>query len=458
MITRRSFLSTYSLGGAAFLLSPLINGLIREAHGQPQTRQLSLFYVFGTGFHPDWEFTPEDMKGKPASLDGPTAFQWPTAFAPLERYRNRVLLVDGLKNDTQTDGHLSGYAALSCVVNRDLPIGMKPLVAAGISIDQHVAQTLGKGTQFPSVRFGLHGSYWAPLRKSVFAYGKDQPAEHVQDPLLLHKTLFAKVTGSQDPMQNKSDTLLLDTIKGQIKSVQTRLAGPEREKLGLYLSTIEGLEKRMSSGLKCSSVPVAPAAATNTNCHASECTGPKVPEDALESMMNMSLIAAVCGMTNVICVSDAAPGSHGEQTRFKRIAAGTQFASQGYVSQPDHEGETLGKPMRQIVRRYQTSVLAEAIRVLSGIKVGDKTLFDQSTMLFMSENADDHHADRKSWPLLLIGNAGGKLRVDGRYLKYSNRAVGDLFSTLATGLGRPTNDFGAGGYTKVQGVLSEILA
>ena len=64
MINRRSFLSTWSLGGAAAMLSPLVGGIINEAMGQAPRRQLALFYLFGTGFHPDWEFTPEDLKGQ----------------------------------------------------------------------------------------------------------------------------------------------------------------------------------------------------------------------------------------------------------------------------------------------------------------------------------------------------------------------------------------------------------
>lgn len=454
MITRRSFLSRCSLGGAAALLSPLVGGLLREAHGQTPTRQLALFYVFGTGFHPEWEFTPEDLKGKPASLAGPTNFRWPTAFAPLEPYRNRILLVDGLKNQTHTDGHAAGYGALSCRIDRSLPHAKKYRIPAGITIDQYIAETLGKGTPLPSVRFALKGAHWTPTGKSVFAFGENRAAEHILDPALFYRTLFGTVTGGQTPTQTKSDTLLLDTIRGQVKRVEGHLAGPEREKLGLYLGVIEELEKRMSAVLRCGSIPAAPRA---LSCPKDKCSQP-VSEDALESMMNMSLVAAVCGLTNVICVSDGAPGAHGTQTRFRRIAAGTPFESEGQVSQPDHDPESTGKPKRQIVRRYQTGVLANAIRTLSGVKVGDRTLFDQTTMLFMSENGDDHHASHKRWPLLLIGNAGGKLRVDGRFLHYPDgRALADLYSTLATALGRPTNDFGKGGTTPVQGPLSEIL-
>jgi len=448
MINRRSFLSTWSLGGAAAMLSPLVGGIINEAMGQAPRRQLALFYLFGTGFHPDWEFTPEDLKGQAPSLAGHTGFMWPTAFAPLEPFRNRVLLVDGLSNPVanKDGGHSGGFGALSCLAPASGGNINPALYAGAITIDQYIAKKLGAGLPFPSVRFGVGGKREVSVRSTIFAFGPDQPATHTQDPILHHQTLFGQVTGGQDPSRSKTDTLLLDTVVGQVKRLQPHLAGSERAKLDEYLTAIEELERRQTAVLTCAGAPRAPAA-------------PRAPEDALESMMNMSLIAAVCGMTNVICVSDGSPGAHGTQTRFKRIAAGTQFEAQGYVSQPDHDPESTGKPKRQIVRRYQTGLLANAVRTLSAVKSGDRTLFDDTVMLLMSDNGDDHHSRKNRYPLLLVGNAGGKLKVDGRHLHYPNgRALADLFSTMATALGRPTDDFGKGGRAPTQGPLTEILA
>jgi hypothetical protein len=448
-MNRRDFLSTASLGGAAAVLSPLVGGLVNEAMGQVSTRKLALFYVFNGGFHPDMEFLPDDLKGKSPGPGGVTSFRWPSALAPLEPFRSRTLLIDGLNNHGHTDGHVCGYAALSCRTDRALEILKRHTIPAGITIDQYIAETLGKGTSFSSVRFGSGGSGWKPIKAHAFAFGKDKPADHILDPVLYHRTLFGKVAGGQDPTQSKSDTLLLDAIRGQIKRVQARLAGPEREKLDVYLGSIAELEKRQSAALKCGPAPKAPAAVP--------ASGPKGSEDLLEAMMSMSLVAAICGMTNVICVCDG-HGSHGKQTKFSRIAAGTELESAGFVAQPDHDPPAASRSKRQIVRRFQSGLLAGAIRTLSGVKVGDKTLFDDSTMLFMSENADDHHSKHQRWPLLVIGNAGGKLRADGRFLGYSGRALADLFSAMATALGRPTTDFGKDGTVAIQGPLGEVLA
>jgi hypothetical protein len=458
MITRRSFLSKSSLGGAAALLAPMVGGFLREAYGQAPTRQLALFYVVPDGFHRDWEFLPDDLKGKTIGPEGTTTYQWPTAFAPLEPFRNRMLLVDGLKNNTTTESHATGFLGLACMRNDAVEFTRRPLFAAGPTIDQYIAETLGRGTAFPSVRFGAVGDYFAPTRSSVFAFGKDAPAPHILDPLLYHRTLFSGVTGGATPEQSKSDTLLLDTITGQIKRLQGKLAGPEREKLGAYLAAIEQIEKRQTTALKCM-VPPAPAPLPNSaGCKGNDCKGPKPSENGIEAMMSMSLIAAICGMTNVICVSDGGPGGHGSQTHYSRIVAGTQFAAAGFVMLPEHEGENLGRPMRQIVRRYQTGVLADAARTLSGVKVGDRTLFDQTAMILISENGDDHHANHNEcvWPLLLIGNAGGKLRADGRFINYNRRPLGDFFSTLATALGRPTTGFGDANVP--QGPIAGLLA
>jgi hypothetical protein len=79
---------------------------------------------------------------------------------------------------------------------------------------------------------------------------------------------------------------------------------------------------------------------------------------------------------------------------------------------------------------------------------------------------------------VVIGDAGGKQRADGRYLKYPSFWVGgsfftqadmtrsphpdvhswgDFYCTLAHAFGAPTDTFGKAGNEPVKGPLKELL-
>ena len=75
-----------------------------------------------------------------------------------------------------------------------------------------------------------------------------------------------------------------------------------------------------------------------------------------------------------------------------------------------------------------------------------------------------YRAGVRSWPLALLGNAGGKLKVDGRYLRFpkfdapGGRTLPDLYCSLATALGVPTSTFGMGGNEMVKGPIELLMA
>ena len=72
------------------------------------------------------------------------------------------------------------------------------------------------------------------------------------------------------------------------------------------------------------------------------------------------------------------------------------------------------------------------------------------------------------WPVVLIGNLGGKLQTEGRYLQFPNygskahRTTANLFCTLLHAAGKPRDKFGVAdpGLKDINqtGIVSELLA
>ncbi len=194
--------------------------------------------------------------------------------------------------------------------------------------------------------------------------------------------------------------------------------------------------------------------------------GPTRPaEDILQSMHDMGTAALVCGITNVLGVAFGTGHSHNFFPRFYRLASlvpKQYWDGSNYVAGAHHEN---GPQLHQmnVLHNFNAGLIARTLDVLSTIKEGDGTAADNTVCIYLSENGDAHHAERKRCNVVVVGNAGGKLRADGRFISYpakptkGYRSLADLYCTIATAMGVPTDSFGKGGLETVQGPMAELL-
>jgi hypothetical protein len=462
-LSRRSFVQKLALGAGATLLNPIARTLVAEAQGQVRERKIAIFFLVGNGIHHDWNFTPpefasSDAKKFPAVLDGPRTFTWPDMFAGLGRHKAQTLLIDGLANrpPTGASGHSGGYTALSCqpaanrMSNEDGPPG-------GITIDQHLAQLLGKHTRNKSVLYGVSKVEGSQLAR-VFAAGHRKPQPHFQSPGLLFDDLFGTIATDMAGVRQGAfrQRVLMDSMRADVKRLEGALAGPERQKLGDYLTAVEEMEHRLQLSMKLTctvDAGLAPSADRKL-----------VVEDRLDAMTAMATLAVTCGLTNVVGVSAGCGFSHNYFPIYERIHVGTRFEAEGHVSGKLHDPREIQAPAMALIHSYHLGLIARMRDSFEKIRVGDRTLADNSVALYLSENGESHHADKNRWPVVLVGTAGGKLKADGRFLRYpakpspGYRSMADLYCTVATACGAPTDRFGQGGNEPVQGPLPEILA
>jgi hypothetical protein len=159
--------------------------------------------------------------------------------------------------------------------------------------------------------------------------------------------------------------------------------------------------------------------------------------------------------------------SHNTMPEMRKLLAGTPYETAKYesgFSGLGHERRELQAPVMDLVWNFAGRLIAQTIQSLATIKVGDRSLWDGSVFVLLSENGEEHHAKHIRWPVALIGNAGGKLRADGRFVRFPRkktagaRSLADLWCTIATACGVPTNEFGKGGNEPVQGPLDTLLA
>ncbi len=470
-VSRRSFIERLGLGAGAVLLSPIASALVSEARGQVNDRKIAFFMLSGNGIHPDWLFTPKEFAARSQPddvltvqstlLDAPKTFTLPPMFKAMEAYRSRMLLIDGLANKVTGASHSTNYGALSAMGDENGDEGSPggefgP--PAGITIDQFIANQIGTKTPRKSVLYGISTAETATAagHYGIFAAGKDKPLPIYQNPSALFTDVFGKAmtpapnapTGGNDKAAARQ-RLVFDTIRGDIKRLEGALAGTEKRKLELYLEAIEEFEKNQQAIKLVTANCTIPPVPMGT---------PATPVDALESMNLIGTLALTCGVTNVVGVSCGCGPSHDTFPDLGKLFSGTNH--ENIDGHADERGRT---EAFTIMYNWLGKLMARTIQSLATIKVGDRTLWDNSVFVFTSENGEDHHAHYNRWPVALFGNAGGKLKADGRFLRFpargssGYRSMADLYCTLATALGTPTNDFAKGGPEPVKGPIDLLM-
>jgi hypothetical protein len=469
-ISRRSFVEKLGLGLGAALLSPIAETLVNEARGQAAERKIAFFILAANGLHYQWNFTPPEFPTPDNSdvwtpvLDGPTRYTMPPSVRPLEPYRSRMLLLDGLCNENRVGGdggHSMRFGALSGMPPGN---GKNPALdgtPGGPTIDQYIAGRTSAGRPRKSVLVGI-SSKPDPQYASVFASARDKPEPQFQSPAALFSDLFGTAAGDAAGVNTGAlkRRVLFDTARADVARLEKALAAPERQKLAGYLKAIEEFERRESMLGVLSCRPDAPPAVS------------PAPEDVLESLHGMATLALTCGITNVVGVAVGCGNSHSTFPTLRKLSVGTPVANLlNENGRPlvigngiGHEPRNVQGPAMELVWRWCSTLVARTIESLAKIRVGDTTLWDQSCLMITSENAEQHHADHNRWPLVLVGNAGGKLRTEGRFLRFpmkgaaGNRSMADLFCTLATAFGIPTSDFAKGGNERVQGPIDMLMS
>lgn len=460
VVSRRSFIEKLSLGAGAAVLSPLVGRLVREARGATPARKRFIVVTYPNGGY--WsrlvprEFALSLREWQNDPFENGTRFTLPDVYAPFEPFRSKMVMVDGLVNRTSA-GHF-GWTLLTGVPKLGGGENGQP---GGKSLDQHVAPVLSRGALFSSVHLGsTTGGDGRPgigskLGNHMYARGAGQPVPVQLIPGEAFRSVFpvgAPASGASGPdpelLQRRK---LLDWLADDVRRLRGALAPAERGKLDEYLGSLEEAQRRVTA--------VEQGAAGGASCAGSiKSLDPKTvePDEIFEAQLALGTAAVVCGVTNVLTVSFIGIGK-----AFTK-SLGLEVSLHGI-------GHGSGSPDPYI--RWFAAQTARLLARLDAIREGDRTLLDHSVVLFANDNNEAHHSRGYRYPVVLFGSGGGRLRADGRYVRYPSlrrqtdapngpagmRPIPDLLSTLSHVLGAPVDDWGKGGPDPIKGPLSELL-
>ncbi|MFT5429350.1 MAG: hypothetical protein ACI9OJ_000019, partial [Myxococcota bacterium] len=448
-----------ALGAGAVVLQPFLNALAAESAGQaPPPRIIFLFESNGLW---DYHIQPKGL-GKNGGgwesaadklIDAPLAgHELPEPISPLAPFKDRMSIVLGLSCKQANPNHGAGYGALGCYRGRDNANGSGANALAQ-TVDHALAGSL-PGI-IPVVGLGVHANPDTIFANTVSASAAKRPLPIVCQPDFAFQSLFGSVAEGSAAKAFNSRNKLLDWIRTDIRRVRAELPAMDREKLDIYLDTFEQMRSRQDrvAGIKDH---------LKANLPAIDKFDSKLMTDRFEAQCAVAVSALASRLTNVV-VLDASCGPHGYKT-WKELGVAMDGHGIGHTHPDDPKRDENAIP----IRKFHAQRVADLAQRLGAIKEGNGTLLDNTLIVWMSDSAEEHHGQGGQWPMVVVGNLGGRLKTGGRFLQFpkyaekGHRTLANFYLSLLHAVGDKRDKFGSedAGLKDLDttGPLAEIMA
>lgn len=355
---------------------------------------------------------------------------------------DRATAIFGLSSRIIGGGHSGYHGALSSTRTLSGRAG-------GITIDAYLAglaQVRGE-TPFEATRLNV-GS--GALNFGACAGGPGLSLPMINDPIAAHNVLYGAFAPGQAQRAFNQQRHLLAFLQDDVQSAiaDGRLDTRQTRKLSLYGDSIAAMQLTQS---RLESMALAPA---------------PVPEAGLSpiprfgAMLDLATSALIDGLTNVAVVGSGAGGPFS-----------LNYSSVSSTGRHDmHHGSagdaTLRDAIQEVTRLQVREIARIADRLAQTPEVdGSGSMLDNTIIVFIGDNGEQHHSTASEFPILLIGGdsliaSGGRTLIYPGLSSDGHRQVSNLWNTLGYVVGETLDEFGGeeGTLRRAAGPLDELLA
>jgi hypothetical protein len=426
-LSRRSFLRGVGVSMALpWLESVPVWGddTAKNASSEPPVRFACLFS--GNGFHSkEWWAKGE---GKDMQLG--------KVLESLLPVREKMVFLRGLYNQEALIGGIHSCQTGNLLTGAHLaPAGE---IKSGVSCDQVVAERMKTQTKVPSLVLGcepsiaaIHKNYSMIYSSHISWSSASTPTPLEVYPALAFDRLFRDDVG-------KADKSVLDAVMDDTRGLRNSVSKSDQRRLDEYLSSVREIEQRIDNAGKSGRLqgwrptlakPDMPRPADG------------IPQDIDQHMRLMCDILVLAFRTDTTRVCTLKLNNDHSSLRFPNLPAA---GGKGGIDYMIHHllSHTDGADWLK-VNQFCAQQLAYIAQKLDAVQEGERTLLDNSMILYCSSMMTGNH-NNDQLPVVMVGRGGGQIKT-GRILDYlgkPNRKMCSLYLSLLDKAGVYLKEFG----------------
>jgi hypothetical protein len=390
--------------------------------------RLAVLYM-ANGVHPDL-WTPRG-EGRDFTLS-------PT-LSPLEDLKRDIVVLSNLWNEASKDNNhyvkISGFLT-STRITRTAGVDLN---CNGVSMDQVAAQRAGRLTPLPSLEMGMspvstgvdvNSGYTRVYGAHIAWSSPETPLAREINPRAVYERLFRAANPQNAPV--KRDKLLLDWVLEDANRLAKNLGAADRRRMDEYLTGVRSVEERLERADHRESSSWRPRAPFDAQHPPTE--PPQSHTEHARLMLDMIVLAFQTDTTR-ICTFTFGNEFDNESFSFLDGVSGSHHE----ISHHDHTADKLRQ--YQLINLWHVEQYAYILRKLRDIREGERSLLDNSMVLFGSGMRDGNIHDSHDLPIVLGGRGGGRIDT-GQHLVFSKDSpLSNLFVAMLDAFGAKVERF-----------------
>lgn len=343
-------------------------------------------------------------------------FETTTLLEPLADNRDHITIYRGLDHGIR-GGHFAVHTFLSGVLHHE----SKHRPEGNVTIDQFIADEIGKETRFASLTAGCEGGIHGGCQMSWTKSGVRVPP--ITGPAELFAKLFvteSQVRQAQRVRANALQASILDAVRDEADSLAKRINTEDKNKLDEYFTSIRDVEKRLEARRRWADQPK--------------------PDAPFEQPANTNTVDDLPMMYELIALA-----LQTDSTRVATLEIGGNFLPQNLgINEAYHGLSHHGNKQESIdhlitLETYQITQFAKFLSRLADIQDGDQTLLDSTAVLFGSGMGNANSHTNNDLPIVLAGGGYGR----GEFKKVEGKVpLCNLFLDIAHRMGVQAPAFG----------------
>ncbi len=373
--------------------------------------------------------------------NGASGMEFLKTLSPLEPVKDKVLVFKGLWNPSTVSGPGGHYPKMNILSGLKVKQTTTD-VEVGTTMDQIIARETGKHTPVPSLVLGTEGPRYSTDSGYTSIYSAyvswstpTTPAPKEIYPQQAFDQLF------DDGSQRKRDKSVLDLVMADASSLRGKLSRRDAHKLDEYLTSVRELEQRIERADQFSKKETGgqgwQPSVTKPTFPRPAAGIPAKPEDHLKIMLDIMVLSFQMDRTRVATLM-----MNNDLSQMNFGFLGGIKGGQHELSHHSNDAERLA--MYQKVNEYHIKLWSEALQKMQATSEGERTLLDNSMVMFCSSLYDGNAHDSRQLPIVLAGGGGGTIK-GGRLLDYSkeqNRKLCRLHMAMMDRMGVKMENFG----------------